>query len=67
MYFHFLNLDSETYDIIKELFKSLLQKFQEGLEESMKGNEFIIDSINLLQYKLNKMKLGRGGYILQNG
>ena len=67
MYFHFLNLDSETYDIIKELFKSLLQKFQEGLEESMKGNEFIIDSVNSLQYKLNKMKLGRGGYILQNG
>ena len=67
MYFHFLNLDSETYDIIKELFKSLLQKFQEGLEESMKGNEFIIDSVNLLQYKLNKMKLGRGGCSLQNG
>ena len=51
----------ETYDIIKELFKSLLQKFQEGLEESMKGSEFIIDSVNLLEYKLNKIKFGRGG------
>ena len=43
-------MGSETYDIIKELFKSLLQKFQEGLEESMKGSEFIIDSVNLLEY-----------------
>ena len=49
------------HDIIKELFKSLLQKFQEGLEESMKGSEFVIDSVNLLEYKLNKIKLGRGG------
>ena len=31
---------SETDEIIKELFKSLLQRYQEGLEESMKGSEF---------------------------
>ena len=29
-------MGSETYDIIKELFKSLLRKYQQGLEESMK-------------------------------
>ena len=29
---------SETDEIIEELFKSLLQKYQEGLEESMKGS-----------------------------
>ena len=28
----------ETDEIIEELFKSLLQKYQEGLEESMKGS-----------------------------
>ena len=33
---------SETNEIIKELFKSLLQRHQEGLEESMKGSEFIL-------------------------
>ena len=54
-------MDNETDDIIKELSKSFLQKYQEGLEESLRGSEFIIDSINLLEYKLNKIKLGRGG------
>ena len=54
-------MDSETDEIIKELSKSFLQKYQEGLEESLRGSEFIIDSINLLEYKLNKIKLGRGG------
>ena len=43
---------SETEEIIEELFKSLLQRYQEGLEESMKGSEFIFDSVNLLYYHL---------------
>ena len=34
----------ETDDTIDELFKSILQKYQKGLEESMKGSEFIFDS-----------------------
>ena len=34
-------MSSETDDIIDEFFKSLLQKYQEGLEESMRGSEFI--------------------------
>ena len=57
----YILMDSETDEIIKELSKSFLQKYQEGLEESLRGSEFIIDSINLLEYKLNKIKLGRGG------
>ena len=39
---------SETYDIIDEFFKSLLQKYQEGLEESMRGSELIFDSADFL-------------------
>ena len=34
----------ETDEIIEELFKSLLQRYQ-GLEESIKGSEFIFDSV----------------------
>ena len=45
---------SETDEIIKELFESLLQKYQEGLEESMKGSGFIFDSVDLLYYHLQK-------------
>ena len=36
----------KTNDIIKELFKSLLQKYQKGLEESLRGSELIFDSVN---------------------
>ena len=52
---------SETDEIIEELFKSLLQRYQEGLEESMKGSEFIFDSVNLLHYHLQKTSLKRTG------
>ena len=41
-------MNSETDEIIEKLFESLLHKYQEGLEESMKGSEFIFDSINIL-------------------
>ena len=39
---------SEIDDFIKERFKSLFQKYQEELEESMRGSEFVFDSIDLL-------------------
>ena len=53
-------MDSETDEIIEELFKSLWQRYQEGLEESMKGSEFIFDSVDVLHYDLNKVILNRG-------
>ena len=39
---------NEADDIFDELFKSLLQKYQEGLEELMRGSEFIRDIVELL-------------------
>ena len=33
-------MSNKTNDVIEELFQSLLQKYQEGLEESMKGSNF---------------------------
>ena len=54
-------IGSETDEIIKNLFKSFLQKYQEGLEESMRGSEFVYDSIDVLYYNLNKVSLSRGG------
>ena len=52
---------NETDEIIEKLFKSLLQKYQEGLEKSMKQREFIFDSVDLLYYKFHKISLNRGG------
>ena len=50
----------ETDEIIKELFKSFLQRYQEGIEESMRGSEFIFNSVDALYYDLNKVSLSRG-------
>ena len=52
---------SETDEIYEELFKSFLQKYQERLEESMRGSEFVYDSVDALYYNLNKVSLSRGG------
>ena len=54
-------IGSETNEIIEELFKSFLQRYHEGLEESMRGSEFIFDSVDALYYDLNKISLSRGG------
>ena len=54
-------MGSETDEIIEELFISLLRRYQEVLEESMKGSHFIFDSVDALYYSLNKISLSRGG------
>ena len=54
-------MGNHTNDIIEELLESILQRYQEGLEESMKGSEFISDSVNLLHYHLQKTSLKRTG------
>ena len=52
---------SDTDEIIKELFKSLLQRYQENLQEKMKGSDFTFDGVNYLYYDLNKISISKGG------
>ena len=54
-------IGSETNQIIKSLFESFLQKYQQGLEESMRGSEFVYESVDVLYYNLNRVSLSRGG------
>ena len=54
-------MGSETDEIIEDVFESFLQKYQEGLEESMRGGEFTYDSVDALYYNLNKVSLSRSG------
>ena len=54
-------MDSETDEIIEELFDSFLQRYQKNLEESIRGSEFVFDSVNSLYYKFHKISLSRGG------
>ena len=37
-----------------------MQRYQEGLKESMTGNEFMFDSADALYYDLNKISLSKG-------
>ena len=54
---------SDTDQIIKELFKSLLQRYQENLQEKMRGSDFAFDGIKFLyyDYDFNKVSINRGG------
>ena len=60
---------SETNEIIKTFFESLLQKYQSSLEERMIRSEFVFDSVDLLYYELHKISLIQVDHtqILQNG
>ena len=47
--------------LLKNFLNLFLQKYQERLEEKMRGSEFVFDSIDLLHYNLHKISLNRGG------
>ena len=53
----FMNGD-DTDEIIKRLFESFLQKYEENLQNKMKGSEF---EFEFLYYDFNKIILNRGG------
>ena len=42
-------MGSKIDKIIVEIFESLLQRYQKGLEESMKVSEVIFDSVDVLK------------------
>ena len=52
---------SDTDEVIEELFGSFLQRYEQNLEEKMKGSEFEFDGVNFLYYDFNKISLNRGG------
>ena len=51
---------SDTDEFIKLLFRSFLQKYQENLQNKMRGSIFEFDGVNLLYYNFNKISLNRG-------
>ena len=52
---------SDTDEVIKLLFESFLQKYEENLQEKMKGSDFEFDGVNFLYYDFNKTSINRGG------
>ena len=52
---------SDMDQIIKELFKSLLQRYQENLQEKIRGSDIAFDGVNFLYYDFNKISITKGG------
>ena len=58
----------ETNEVIEDLFGSILSRYQIGLETSLKGSDYILDSIYSLHYKCHKINFKRGvSYINWSG
>ena len=51
---------SDTDDIIRENFRSSLRNYQEELK-IIKGSDFVFESVELVDYKLHRVRLRRGG------
>ena len=51
----------DNNEIIKHLFNSLLQRYQKGLEASMRGSDFVFDYAESLSYIFHKIDMKRSG------
>ena len=47
-----------TYEAIKEFFESLLNKYQNELETSIRGTDFMSNYVHLIYYKCHKRNRG---------
>ena len=54
-------MGSDTNEIAKELFESIIQKNQELMEYSTKNSGLILEGVELMNYDINKITINRGG------
>ena len=54
-------VDDDNDDIIEELFKSFIQKYEENLQNKIRGLDFKFDGVNFLYYDFSEISLNRGG------
>ena len=55
----------DTNEIIKNLFNSILQRHQKGLQESMRGSDFVFDYVESLNYIFHKIDIKRSGSYIE--
>ena len=58
-------MTGNTNEIIKNLFDSLLKRYQEGLQVWMRGSEFVFDYVESLNYIFHKEDLKRSGSYIE--
>ena len=54
-------IGDDNDDVIEELFKSFLKRYEENLQNKMRGSEFEFDGVNFLYYDFNEISINRGG------
>ena len=52
---------NDANEVVDELFESLCSRYQENAETSMRGSDFIFESVQLLYYKCHKINFKHGG------
>ena len=57
---------SEAEEIAEKLFKSLLQMYQDNLNEKMRGSDFIFNGVNYLFYDFNRISISKGGSYIES-
>ena len=55
---------NDANEVVDELFESLCSRYQRNLETSMRGSDFIFDSVQLMYYKYHKVTLNVVVHIL---
>ena len=55
-----ITIGDDNDDIIEQLFRSSLQKYEENLQNKMRGSDIEFDVVNFLYYDFNKISLNRG-------
>ena len=55
----------DTNAIIREIFRSFLHNYQQELK-MIKGSDFVFESVDLLDYKLHRVRLRRGGLYIKS-
>ena len=59
-------IGSETEEVVENLIMSILQKYQDNLENKMKGSDFIFNGINYLYYDLSRITISKGGSYIES-
>ena len=55
----------DTNTSIREFFKSFLHNYEQELK-IIKGSDFVFESVDLLDYKLHRVRLNRGGSYIKS-
>ena len=58
--------ESKTEEIVEKLFRSLLQRYQDDLNEKMRGSDFIFNGVNYLFYDFNRVSISKGGSYIES-